>query len=159
MVAMHLPERQPRCEWPSSVLLPGSGLGKLTPLDGTRKQSPKISWQTTSTSTSKHLHNNDRLIKHLNEKVIEKINEDEVWRRRVQPELKAQLREPRVLLCYDGFGKGIERNARWTTQFLKDLLGQSTDVRTFSFRVLDTERNCRMMQFWYFFSLVAMRRT
>ena len=110
--------------------------------------------------SSKHLHNNDRLIKHLNEKVIEKINEDEVWRRRVQPELRARLREPMVLLCYDGFGKGTERNARWTTQFLKDLLGQSTDVRTFSFRVLDTERNCRMMQFCdFFFSLVAMRRT
>ena len=61
---MPLPERQPRCEWPYSVLLPGSGLGKLLPLVGPRKQSPKISWQTTSTSTSKHLHNNDHLMEH-----------------------------------------------------------------------------------------------
>ena len=53
----------------------------------------------------------------LNEKVIEKIGRDEVWRRRVQPELGARFGEPRVLLCYDGFGKGTERNAKWTTDF------------------------------------------
>ena len=71
----------------------------------------------------------------LNEKVIKKISRNEVWEQRVQP-LLAELaveRDPRVLLCHDGFGRNAERDAAYQIFFLKKFLGQNADVRTFSF--------------------------
>ena len=71
----------------------------------------------------------------LNEKVIKKINQNEVREQRVQP-LLAKLaveRDPRVLLCHDGFGRNAERDAAYQIFFLKKFLGQNADVRTFSF--------------------------
>ena len=93
----------------------------------------------------------------LNEKVIKKISQNEVWEQRVQP-LLAKLaveRDPRVLLCHDGFGRNAERDAAYQIFFLKKFLGQNADVRTFSFHHGDTATNHAWMQGCDFFYLAG----
>ena len=95
----------------------------------------------------------------LNEKVIEKITADELWQRRDRPVLnslapkRARTQDPRVLLCHDGFGKNSERDAKWQTTFLKRLLGEKTDVRTFSF--YDNDADFRLVEHCDYFYLAG----
>ena len=68
----------------------------------------------------------------LNERVVGSIKDNDLWSNTIEPSLRSRNPEVRTLLCYDGFGKGADRDASWTNSFSQILLGKSASVRTFS---------------------------
>ena len=70
----------------------------------------------------------------LNERVVKRVKENEIWSQVVQPvlDVRCQSRPNRVIMCYDGFGDGAGRDSEATKGNLERLLGRAKVV-SFSF--------------------------
>ena len=77
----------------------------------------------------------------LNERGNATIKENDLWKNAIELSLTSRNPEVRVLLWYDGSGKGADRDERWTRYFLEILFDRSVKMIKLSFNDRDTLLN------------------